>query len=108
MTVWNALGAALLVLASSHAAAAENANPFDKALMYTTFVPSILVAGTTALTFNAPDLFKSARSDALAFVGSDGQIRGAQFEQASRHYRATARPPLMTDRQRAQASTATY
>lgn len=108
MDVWKTLGLALLTSISNQAVAAENANPFDTTLMYMTFVPSILVAGTTSLTSDAPKLFTSAKTDALTFIGSDGEIRGAQFEQASRHYHATGRLPLMTDRQLAQAIVASY
>ncbi|QBX41407.1 DUF2388 domain-containing protein [Pseudomonas fluorescens] len=39
----------------------------------------------------------------LAFIGSDGETRGAQFEQAVRHYRAYYPLPHMTDGQLAQA-----
>ncbi|MBH3460290.1 MULTISPECIES: DUF2388 domain-containing protein [Pseudomonas] len=46
--------------------------------------------------------------DALAFIGSDGAIRGARFEQACHEYRASATPPFMSDRQLALAITATY
>lgn len=100
--------ALLASISAHHAAAAENANPFDKTLMYITFIPTILVAGTTSLTSDAPKLFKPAKSDALAFIGSDGEIRGAQFEQAVRYYRAHYSPPRMSDAQLAQAIAATY
>ncbi|NNA88326.1 DUF2388 domain-containing protein [Pseudomonas gessardii] len=53
--------------------------------------------------FNIPELFKSSKSDALAFIGSDGEIRGAQFEQACRYYRSAYKPPLMSDAQLALA-----
>ncbi|CDF96841.1 hypothetical protein BN844_1072 [Pseudomonas sp. SHC52] len=46
---------------------------------------------------------KKAKNDALTFIGSDGQIRGAQFEQASRYYRSNYNSPLMSDMQLAQA-----
>ncbi|MBC3948376.1 DUF2388 domain-containing protein [Pseudomonas sp. DOAB1069] len=47
--------------------------------------------------------FTPARDDALAFIGSDGDIRGAQFEQAVQRYRSTANQPQMSDLQLAQA-----
>lgn len=64
---------------------------------------SLFTPATTALTSEIPDKLKSAKSDALAFIGSEGEIRGAEFEQASRYYRATYRPPLMSDHQLALA-----
>ncbi len=62
-----------------------------------------LIGATTSLTTEPPEIFKSAKTDALAFIGSDGEIRGAQFEQASRYYRSTSAPPLMSDTQLARA-----
>jgi uncharacterized protein (TIGR02448 family) len=56
----------------------------------------------------AANNFKPAKADALAFIGSEGQIRGAQFEQAVRFYRTTYLPPLMSDRQLAQAIATSY
>lgn len=103
MGSWKTLAIALLASISTQAGAAENANPFDKGLMITTFLPTILIGGTTSLTTEPPKLFKSAKSDALAFIGSDGEIRGAEFEQASRHYRSAYSSPLMSDMQLAQA-----
>ena len=46
---------------------------------------------------------KSAKADALAFIGSDGEIRGAQFEQAARYYHSAYGQPHMTDKQLALA-----
>lgn len=83
--------------------AGENVNPVDKALITTTLAPTVVIEGTSALTSNGPEAYKSAKSDALAFIGSNGEIRGARFEQASRHYHATGRPPLMSDQQLARA-----
>jgi uncharacterized protein (TIGR02448 family) len=88
--------------------AAENNNPFQGALMLTSVAPFVLVSGATALTSSIPELFKSSKSDALAFIGSQGQIRGAQFEQASRAYRSTYSAPFMSDMQLAQAIATTY
>lgn len=103
MEVRNTLLMALLASITHQAVAAENNNPFEAALMITTIVPSVIVSGATALTSEIPDKLKSAKSDALAFIGSEGEIRGAEFEQASRYYRATYRPPLMSDHQLALA-----
>lgn len=103
MDSWKALRIALLVLVSTQTVAAENNNPFQAALMITTIVPFVIISGGTAATSHIPELFKSAKSDAIAFVGSDGEIRGAEFEQASRFYRATYKPPLMSDQQLALA-----
>lgn len=88
--------------------AAENANPFEQGMMITTVLPTILIGGTTSLTTEPPNIFTSAKTDAFAFVGSEGEIRGAQFEQASLHYRETFSPPLMTDKQLAAAIVASY
>ncbi|MDQ0652373.1 uncharacterized protein (TIGR02448 family) [Pseudomonas cedrina] len=52
--------------------------------------------------------FKPAKADALTFIGTDGEIRGAQFEQAVRFYRTTYSPPLMTDHQLALAIATSY
>lgn len=103
MDSWKALGVALLTAISLQGLAEEHNNPFDKALFYTTIAPTVLIIGTTGLTTLAPEMFKSAKSDALAYIGSEGEIRGAQFEQAVHHYRATSRPPLMSDAQLALA-----
>ncbi|MBS7425821.1 DUF2388 domain-containing protein [Pseudomonas syringae] len=54
------------------------------------------------------DFFTPARDDALAFIGSDGEIRGAQFEQAVQRYRSITKPPLMSDLQLADAIAASY
>ena len=85
------------------AVAAENNNPFQGALMITSVAPFVITSAATAGTSYIPELFKSSKSDALAFIGSDGEIRGAQFEQASRFYRSTYTPPLMSDAQLALA-----
>ena len=103
MKSWKILTAALMVSSGNPAVAAENNNPFQAALMITSIIPTVIIGGTTAATSYIPELFKSSKSDALAFIGSDGEIRGAQFEQAARYYRATYRPPLMSDQQFAQA-----
>ena len=69
---------------------------------------AVTVAATTGLTMLASNNFKPAKADALAYIGSDGDIRGAQFEQAVRFYRTTYAPPLMNDQQLAQAIVNTF
>ncbi|MFI3045760.1 hypothetical protein ALP72_101051 [Pseudomonas coronafaciens pv. coronafaciens] len=64
--------------------------------------------GTTMSSEKIADFFTPARDDALTFIGSDGEIRGAQFEPAVQHYRSTAKSPLMSDLQLANAITATH
>ncbi|AMN81001.1 DUF2388 domain-containing protein [Pseudomonas azotoformans] len=103
MDSWKRVVIAALALFGNPVATAENNNPFQAALMITSVAPFILVSGATALTSAIPDLFKSSKSDALAFIGSEGEIRGAQFEQASRFYRSSYSAPLMSDMQLAQA-----
>ncbi|WP_420794059.1 DUF2388 domain-containing protein [Pseudomonas synxantha] len=83
-------------------------NPVERALTVTTLVPTMILGGTTAFTMYGPSLMKKAENDALAFIGSDGEIRGAQFEQASRYYRSTYNSPLMSDMQLARAIAVAY
>ncbi|AZF48590.1 DUF2388 domain-containing protein [Pseudomonas sp. R2-7-07] len=108
MDSWKTLLITLLALVGTQAVGAENANPIDKGLIITTFLPTILIAGTTSLTTEPPETFKSAKTDALAFIGSDGEIRGAEFEQASRYYRSAYTSPHMSDMQLAQAIATSY
>lgn len=92
-----------MALVTTQAIAAENNNPFQGALMITTIVPAVIISAPTAITSKIPEYFKSAKTDALAFIGSDGEIRGAEFEQVSRYYRTNYSSPLMSDTQPAQA-----
>ncbi|MFF7110391.1 DUF2388 domain-containing protein [Pseudomonas sichuanensis] len=108
MDAWKIMAIALLASSSNSALAEPRDNPFDQALFITTIAPSILVAGTTGLTTLIPEIFKSAKSDALAFIGSNEGIRGAQFEQAVRHYHESAPAPLMNDQQLALTIVTTY
>ena len=96
MDLRKTLAAALLISVSTQAVSGDDANPIAAAICIT-------IGATTSLTTEPPKIFKSAKSDALAFIGSDGEIRGAQFEQASRYYRSTSAPPLMSDTQLALA-----
>lgn len=92
----------------SLALAGEAKNPLERVEMATTgatcFI-SFVTLGTTAYPFEA---FKSAKNDALAFVGSDGEIRGVRMEQAVRVYHEAYPPPHLSDIQFAQAITAAY
>ena len=108
MDSWKTLVIVVMASISPQALAAENNNPFQAAPMITTIIPAVIISGATAATSSIPDLFKSAKGDALAFVGSNGEIRGAEFEQACRYYRATYSQPLMTDQQLAQAIAASF
>lgn len=103
MSSWKTLAIAVMVLSSTQAIAAENNNPFQGALMITTIVPAVIISAPTAITSEIPEYFKSAKTDALAFIGSDSEIRGAEFEQASRYYRSTYASLVMSDMQLAQA-----
>ncbi|WP_017736478.1 DUF2388 domain-containing protein [Pseudomonas sp. CBZ-4] len=103
MESWKALTIALLASFSTQAVSGDGANPIAAAIFLTISAPTILIGATTSLTTEPPEIFKSAKTDALAFIGSEGEIRGAQFEQASQYYRATYAPPLMSDTQLALA-----
>ncbi len=83
--------------------AAEGRSPLERATMVTTGAPLLLTSGTAWLTSKPFEMLKSAKSDALAFIGSDGDIRGAQFELAVRTYHAAYPAPHMDDMQLAQA-----
>ena len=108
MDSWKTLTAALLLSVSTQAVSGDGANPIAAAIFLTICAPTLLIGATTSLTTEPPEIFKSAKTDALAFIGSDGEIRGAQFEQASRHYRLSYRSPLMSDMQLAKAIATSY
>ena len=108
MESWKALTIALLASVSTQAVSGDGANPIAAAIFLTISAPTILIGATTSLTTEPPKIFKSAKTDALAFIGSDGEIRGAQFEQASKYYRSTSPPPLMSDMQLARAIATSY
>ena len=103
MESWKALTIVLLASFSTQAVSGDDVNPIASGIFITLSAPTILIGATTSLTTEPPKVFKSAKTDALAYIGSDGEIRGAQFEQASRYYRSTSAPPLMSDRQLALA-----
>jgi uncharacterized protein (TIGR02448 family) len=108
MDSWKTLAAALLLSVSTQAVSGDGANPIAAAIFLTICAPTILIGATTSLTTEPPKVFKSAKTDALAFIGSDGEIRGAEFEQASRYYRATYSSPLMSDMQLARAIASSF
>ncbi|MFJ4130832.1 DUF2388 domain-containing protein [Pseudomonas cyclaminis] len=108
MDSWKTLAIALLASVSTQAVSGDGANPIAAAIFLTLCAPTLLIGATTSLTTEPPEIFKSAKTDALAFVGSDGEIRGAEFEQASRYYRATYSSPLMSDMQLAQAIASSF
>ena len=108
MDLWKALAMTLLASVSTQAVSGDDVNPIAAGIFITISLPTILIGGITSLTTEPPKVFKSAKTDALAFVGSDGEIRGAQFEQAARYYRETGSQPLMSDEQLAKAIVATY
>jgi len=61
---------------------------------------------TTALTSEPSQRrsqYHAAKPDALAFVASVGEIRGAYFEQALQRYRSSGEHPAISDQQFAQA-----
>ncbi|AZE68120.1 conserverd hypothetical protein [Pseudomonas synxantha] len=108
MDLWKTLAAIITVSISADVMAWYVENPVERALTVTTLFPTMILGGTTAFTMYGPSLMKKAKNDALAFIGSDGEIRGAQFEQASRYYRSTYNPPLMSDMQLARAIVVAY
>ncbi|MFJ6826053.1 DUF2388 domain-containing protein [Pseudomonas sp. NPDC090964] len=97
-----------MALIGTQAMANEKATPFDKVMTYTSILPTALTTLPSYTTDDSQKPLKSAKTDALAFIGSDGEIRGAQFEQASRYYRATYSSPLMSDMQLAQAIASSF
>ena len=103
MDSWKTLAIVLLASVSTQAVSGDDVNPIAAAIFITISSPTILIGLTTSLTTDPPKIFKSTKTDALAFIGSDGEIRGAEFEQASRYYRATYEAPLMSDMQLAEA-----
>ena len=101
------MAAALMVSINAHASEGSD-DSYNNSMLSVLMAPTYTVAGTTGLTMLASNNFKPAKADALAFIGSEGQIRGAQFEQASRYYRSTYSTPLMSDMQLAQVIATTF
>lgn len=107
MDSWKTLAIAILASVSTQAFA-EDRGSYQNSMFLVLLAPTVTVAATTGITMLAANNFKPAKADALAFIGSDGEIRGAQFEQAVHFYRTTYTPPLMTDQQLAQAIATSY
>ncbi len=95
--------AAAITVSISAQAFAEDKGSYQNSMFLVLLAPTVTVAATTGLTILAANNFKPAKADALAFIGSEGEIRGAQFEQASRYYQSAYPSPLMSDMQLAQA-----
>ena len=108
MDSWKNLAILIMVSVSTPAVSGDDANPVAAAIFITISAPTILIGATTSLTTEPPEIFKSAKTDALTFIGSDGEIRGAEFEQASRFYRSTYSSPFMSDMQLAQAIASSF
>lgn len=102
MDSWKTLAIAILASVSTQAFA-EDRGSYQNSMFLVLLAPTVTVAATTGLTMLAANNFKPAKADALAFIGSEGEIRGAQFEQASRYYQSAYPSPLMSDMQLAQA-----
>ncbi|QXI57027.1 DUF2388 domain-containing protein [Pseudomonas sp. OE 28.3] len=107
MDSWKIMTVALLVSINAHASEGSD-DSYNNSMLSVLMAPTYTVAGTTGFTMLASNNFKPAKADALAFIGSDGEIRGAQFEQASRYYRSTYSSPLMSDMQLAHAIATSY
>ena len=107
MDSWKTLAIAVLASVSTQAFA-EDRGSYQNSMFLVLLAPTVTIAATTGLTMLAANNFNPAKADALAFIGSDGEIRGAQFEQAVRYYRTTYSPPLMTDHQLALAIATTF
>ncbi|WP_347359909.1 DUF2388 domain-containing protein [Pseudomonas sp. MWU12-2115] len=87
MNSWKAFGIITIALISTKALA-EDKGSYENSMMMITMAPTFLLSGTTGLSELATRNFKPAKADALAFIGSDGEIRGAQL---SRRLDTTAR-----------------
>ncbi|ROL84706.1 DUF2388 domain-containing protein [Pseudomonas protegens] len=65
--------------------------------MVTTMGTTTTFAATVFTYDSIKNLFGYAKDDAAAFIASDGDIRGAQFERAWRSYRADLPHPDMDE-----------
>ena len=84
-------------------AASEGMGKADQATLMTLAGPVLTSFATMGTTSHPIEMLKSAKGDALAFIGSDGDIRGARFELAVRTYHTSYPAPHMSDMQLAQA-----
>ncbi|MGF0239979.1 DUF2388 domain-containing protein [Rhodococcus sp. IEGM1300] len=89
----------LLSTSAIIANAKEDAGTVDQASILT----GVTTFATLGTTSHPIDMIKSAKSDALAFIGSDGDIRSARFELAVRTYHSSYPAPHMNDMQLAEA-----
>lgn len=83
------LAITLMVSIGNLAVAAENNNPFQGALMITSVAPFVITSAATAGTSYIPELFKSSKSDALAFIVPTAR---SVVRNSSRRAGITARP----------------
>ncbi|MCK6186129.1 MAG: DUF2388 domain-containing protein [Pseudomonas sp.] len=86
----------------------EGKSPIEGATLASIALPFLTVFATLGTTSHPVEMLKSAKSDALAFVGSDGDIRTAHFELAVRTYHTAYPAPHMSDMQLAQAIAVTH
>ncbi len=107
MHSWKITAAAITLSVGAHANERTD-HSYEKSMFMITLAPTLILSATTGLSAAAVKNFKPAKADALAFIGSEGEIRGAQFEQASRYYRSTYSSPLMSDMQLAKAIATSY
>ncbi|WP_421524818.1 DUF2388 domain-containing protein [Pseudomonas yamanorum] len=91
-----------LLLGCSVAEAKDGVSFGDDPLGWSCLKFSTFTLLTSELT-TRPGSFLSAKNDALAFVGSEGQIRGAYFEQALRDFRGAGGNVDVSDAQFAEA-----
>lgn len=64
-----------------------------------TVASSLGSAGTSATSSNSPNPSQAARDDALAYIASAGEIRGAQLESALRQQRHMHPQSALSDMQ---------
>lgn len=91
----------LFLLSEAHAKKASDDlsdDPFATTTLRITTVTSL----STDFTVR-PGSYIAAKPDALAFVGSDGRIRGVYFEQALRQFREGGGTEAITDARFAEA-----
>ncbi|MDQ0650864.1 DUF2388 domain-containing protein [Pseudomonas cedrina] len=89
-------------------AASEGMGKVDQATLMTLAGPVLTSFATLGTTSHPLEMIKSAKGDALAFIGSDGDIRGAQFEWAVRTYHDAFPARHMSDMQLAKAIAVAY
>lgn len=97
------LALALSALPSLASAASEGLGKVDQASLMVLAGPVLTSFATLGTTSHPLDMLELAKGDALAFIGSDGNIRGARFELAVRTYHTSYPAPHMSDMQLAQA-----